>query len=99
MGKVAGGIAGEPNDLGIVAVVGPPMRRRRRCSWRIEPKRNRSAPSSALSDQLEQMQAARNALAESGNALGASLAKIDAAGGTRARVACLPARGCRSSSS
>ena len=32
-----------------------------------------------LSDQLEQMQAARNALAESGTALGAGLATADAA--------------------
>jgi twitching motility protein PilJ len=84
MGKVAGGIAGEANDLGIVAAAGPGEAPAKAllAAYRAEADQVRAVI--GLSDQLEQMQAARNALAESGTALGSSLAKIDAARGARA---------------
>ena len=79
MGKVAGGIVGEPNDLGVAAVSGPAEAPAKALlvAYRAEAEQVRAVI--GLSDQLEQMQAARNALAESGTALGAGLATADAA--------------------
>jgi twitching motility protein PilJ len=83
MGKVAGGIAGEPNDLGLAAATGPAVEA---ADALLAAFRSEAAQVQAvigLADQLEQMQAARNALAESGTGLSAGLAAIEAAGGSR----------------
>ncbi len=83
MGQVATGVAGEENSLGILPVTGPAAEAAvvLLAAYRSEADQVRSVI--ALADQLEQMQAARNALAESGAALGASLARVDATGTAR----------------
>ncbi|NJD31251.1 MAG: methyl-accepting chemotaxis protein, partial [Gammaproteobacteria bacterium] len=76
MGQVVGGLAGESNPLGIAAAQGQAADAARLLSavYRGEQEQVRSVI--ALGDQLEQIQAARNALVESGAAAYASLAKV-----------------------
>jgi len=76
MGYVVGGLAGEPNPLGIAAAQGPAADAARLLSavFRGEQEQVRSVI--ALGEPLEQIQAARNALVESGAAAYASLGKV-----------------------
>jgi twitching motility protein PilJ len=78
MQQVAGGVAGQPNTLGLAPATGDAAAAAQALltAFRSESEQVRAVI--GLSDQLEQMQAARNALAESGAALSASLAKLDA---------------------
>ncbi|HEX9206729.1 MAG TPA: methyl-accepting chemotaxis protein [Steroidobacteraceae bacterium] len=80
MGEVAGGVNGEANALGLVAAAGAAAEP---ATGMLALYRDVAGPVQAvigLSDQLEQMQAARNALTESGAGLSASLARIDTGG-------------------
>jgi twitching motility protein PilJ len=83
MQQVAGGVAGEPNPLGLTAVAGDaaPAAQALHQAFTAEAERVRAVI--ALADDLEQMQAARNALTETGTTLGAGLAKIDTSGAIR----------------
>jgi twitching motility protein PilJ len=83
MQQVAGGVAGEPNTLGIAPATGEAATAAQALvtAFRSEAEQVRAVI--GLADQLEQMQAARNALTESGAALSASLAKIDTSGAIR----------------
>jgi twitching motility protein PilJ len=76
MGQVVAGLAGEPNSLGIAAAqgAGADAARLLAAVYRGEQEQVRSVI--ALGEQLEQMQAARNALVESGAGAYASLAKV-----------------------
>jgi twitching motility protein PilJ len=75
MAQVVGGLEGAVNPLGIVAAQGSAADAARLLGavFRSEQEQVRSAV--ALGDQLEQMQAARNALVENGTALYAGLAQ------------------------
>jgi twitching motility protein PilJ len=71
MGQVVGGLSGESNALVIDAVVSPGAAQALATTFAAERDQVRAAI--ALGDQLEQIQAARNALAETGASLYASL--------------------------
>jgi twitching motility protein PilJ len=83
MQQVAGGVTGQPNNLGLAPAAGAAGGAARALldAFAAEAQQVRSVI--GLADQLEQMQAARNALTESGAALGASLAKLDVSGAAR----------------
>jgi twitching motility protein PilJ len=83
MGEVAGGVNGEANSLGLAAAGGAAADP---ATGMLALYRDIAEPVQAviaMSDQLEQMQAARNALTESGAGLGASLARLDTGGAVR----------------
>jgi twitching motility protein PilJ len=85
MGQVVGGLAGESNPLGIAAAQGAAADAARLLAavYRGEQDQVRSVIS--LGDPLEQIQAARNALVESGAACYASLGKASPRAATGAR--------------
>jgi twitching motility protein PilJ len=83
MQQVAGGVAGEANTLGIAPAKGEAATAASALLTAFNSEAGQVRAVIALADQLEQMQAARNALTESGAGLSASLAKIEAAGGAR----------------
>ena len=89
MGQVVGGLVGDSNPLGIVAAQGPAADAARLLAavFRSEQQEVRSVI--ALGDSLEQMQAAGNALVESGAKAEAGLAGLGAApaSGVRAWLA------------
>ncbi len=89
MGQVVGGLAGESNPLGIAAAQGPAADAARLLSAAYGAQQDQVRSVVALGDQLEQIQAARNALVESGVAAYASLDKVSqsAAGGSRGWLA------------
>jgi twitching motility protein PilJ len=80
MQQVAGGVAGEPNTLGLVAATGEAAAAAKALNEQFHGEAEQVRAVIGLADQLEQMQAARNALTESGATLSASLAKVDASG-------------------
>ncbi len=83
MGEVAGGVNGEANALGLAAARGEAADP---ATGMLALYRDIAGPVQAViavSDQLEQMQAARNALTESGAGLSASLAALDTGGTIR----------------
>jgi twitching motility protein PilJ len=80
MGQVVAGLSGDRNALVIDAVVPPGAAQALAATFSAEREQVRGAI--ALSDQLEQIQAARNALAETGTSLYASLAKAEKAAGS-----------------
>jgi twitching motility protein PilJ len=85
MGQVASGLTGERNAVGLEAVAAGPAADAAKvlaAVFRNESDQVRAVI--ALGDQLEQMQAARNALAESGTALYASLAMAEKGAGAQA---------------
>jgi twitching motility protein PilJ len=75
MGQVVGGLSGDGNALVIDAVVSPDAAQALATSFAAERDQVRGAI--ALGDQLEQIQAARNALAETGASLYAGLVKAE----------------------
>ena len=79
MGQVVGGLIGDSNPLGIVAAQGPaaPAARLLAAVFRSEQQQVRSVI--ALGDSLEQMQAADNALVESGGRAAAGLVSAESA--------------------
>jgi twitching motility protein PilJ len=79
MGQVVGGLSGDRNDLVIDAVVSPGAAQALATNFAAERDQVRGAI--ALGDQLEQIQAARNALAETGASLYAGLVKAEQATG------------------
>jgi twitching motility protein PilJ len=83
MEQVAAGVAGEANALGIPAATGEAATAAQALltAFRSEAEQVRAVIASA--DPLEQMQAARNALTETGAGLSASLARIDNSGAAR----------------
>jgi twitching motility protein PilJ len=87
MGQVVAGLSGDRNALVIDAVVPPGASQALATTFGAERDQVRGAI--ALGDQLEQIQAARNALAETGTSLYASLAKAEraASGGFAQRFA------------
>ena len=89
MGQVVGGLAGESNALGIQAAQGQAADAARLLSAVYRGAQDQVRTVVALGDQLEQIQAARNALVESGAAAYSSLAKAGhvAAGGPRGWLA------------
>jgi len=79
MGQVVGGLVGDSNPLGIVAAQGPAADAARLLAavFRSEQQQVRSVI--ALGDSLEQMQAAGNALVESGGKAAAAAASLESA--------------------
>ena len=75
MGRVAAGLAGPPNELGIAQLPPAASEAVRLLGAVYQSVHDQAQAALALGDQLEQMQAARNALAESGVALASSLAQ------------------------
>ena len=75
MGQVVGGLAGERNALGLGAASAPATDAARVLSTLFHSESDEVRAVVALGDRIEQMQAARNALAESGTALYAGLAR------------------------
>jgi twitching motility protein PilJ len=73
MGQVVAGLNGEDNPLGIAAATGPVAEAARMLGAVFGSEQEQVRAALALGDQLEQMQAARNALAESGASLYASV--------------------------
>ena len=80
MGQVAGGLVGEPNALGIEAAPPAASGAVRLLATVFQNEQSQVRGAIALGDQLEQIQAARNALAESGTALYSGLAGSAQAG-------------------
>ena len=80
MGKVAGGLAGERNALGIEAAPPSAAGAVRLLTTVFQNEQGQVRGVIGLGDRLEQMQAARNALAESGAAVYAGLARSSQAG-------------------
>ena len=75
MGRVAAGLAGQPNELGIGPLPPAASEAVRLLGAVYQSVQDQAQAALALGDQLEQMQAARNALAESGAALASGLAQ------------------------
>ena len=75
MGQVVAGLNGEPNTLGIESAPVAAAASAGLLAAVFSNEKQQARSAIALGDQLEQMQAARNALAESGAALYASLAQ------------------------
>ena len=69
MGQVVAGLNGEETPLGLAGVAGPAAEAARLLAAVYRSEQDQVRAALALGDQLEQMQAARNALAESGAAL------------------------------
>ena len=84
MGQVVGGLVGDSNPLGIDAAQGPAADAARLLAavFRSEQQQVRSVI--ALGDSLEQMQAAGNALVESGGKAAAALPSLDSVSAARA---------------
>jgi twitching motility protein PilJ len=83
MQQVAAGVAGQANTLGLPATQGEAATAAQALLTAYQAEAGQVRAVIALADQLEQMQAARNALTETGAALSASLAKIDTSGAIR----------------
>jgi twitching motility protein PilJ len=83
MQQVVAGMAGEPNTLGLAGATDEAATASQALAtaFRVEAEKVRAVI--GLTDQLEQMQAARNALTETGAGLSASLAKLDTSGAIR----------------
>ncbi len=80
MGEVAGGVAGQANSLGLSAAFEPAADAAVELLALYREVSDPVQRAIALSDQLEQMLAARNALTETGAGLSANLARIDTSG-------------------
>ena len=77
MAKVVGALSGERNELALEAAAGPAGDAARVLSTAFQSESEQVRAVIGFGDQLEQMRAARNALAESGAALYAGLAKAE----------------------
>jgi twitching motility protein PilJ len=89
MGQVVAGLAGEPNSLGIAAAQGAGADAARLLAAVNRGEQEQVRSVIALGEQLEQMQAARNALVESGAGTYANLARVgqQVAGGAKSVLA------------
>jgi twitching motility protein PilJ len=81
MGQVASGLTGERNSVGLDAAAGPAAEAAKVLATVFRSESDQVRAIIALGDQLEQMQAARNALAESGAALYTNLARAEKGAG------------------
>jgi len=86
MGQVVGGLVGESNPLGITAAQGPAADAAHLLAAVFRSEQQQVRAVIALGDSLEQMQAAGNALAESGAKASASLARLQAPAPSGARA-------------
>jgi twitching motility protein PilJ len=77
MGQVVGGLVGDSNPLGIVAAQGPAADAARLLAAVFRSEQQQVRAAIALGDSLEQMQAAGNALVESGGKAAAGLASAE----------------------
>ena len=84
MGEVAAGVNGEPNRLGLGAAPGAAAAGASELLALYRDLAGQVQRTIDLADALEQMQAARNALTETGASLGASLADLEVEGAARA---------------
>ncbi|MGI9246928.1 MAG: hypothetical protein ACR2I8_09560, partial [Steroidobacteraceae bacterium] len=83
MQQVVAGIAGEDTSLGLAPAQGEAALAAEALNAAFRSEADQVRAALGLADQLEQMQAARNALTGTGATLGASLAKLDSSGATR----------------
>ncbi len=84
LAEVAAGVNGEPNQLGLVAAPPPAAASAAELLALQRDLAEQVQRTIDLADPLEQMQAARNALTETGATLGAGLAQLDMNGAVRA---------------
>jgi twitching motility protein PilJ len=84
LAEVAAGVNGEPNQLGLVAAPPPAAASAAELLALQRDLAEQVQRTIDLADPLEQMQAARNALTETGAMLGAGLAQLDMNGAVRA---------------
>jgi twitching motility protein PilJ len=77
MTQVVAGVNDQPNTLGVTAATGEAAGAARALAAAFTAEAGQVRAVIALADQLEQMQAARNALTETGAGLGASLAQVE----------------------
>ncbi len=81
MGQVVAGLNGEETPLGLASVAGPAAEAAQLLAAVYRSEQDQVRAALALGDQLEQMQAARNALAESGAALFAGVRAAEQSSG------------------
>jgi twitching motility protein PilJ len=86
MGQVVGGLVGDSNPLGIVAAQGQAAEAARLLAAVFRGEQEQVRAVIALGDSLEQMQAAGNALVESGARAAAGLASLESAPATGPRA-------------